>query len=251
MDPEIPERQTLSYLVPALSHLVPNPVTSCTTFVTPCTQPCWAAIGASRRPAEGRPFCELIQKGVNLNSKNRNGNMPLHLATACGQESILEALLENGAKIDDKDSSQLTPLQIAVLCEHLSVTKVLLKHGADTEVKSKLGYSPLHCAICEGNASLVKLLLEHGADVNSPADNGLTPLIRTICGKDHGAKPDIRVRSGPAVHYAIIEDDKKTFQMSLKYGSSLTIKNDYGESPLENALDYKLEFLKIISFHQH
>ena len=202
----------------------------------------------------------LIQKGVNLNFKNRKGNMPLHLATACGQESILEALLENGAKIDDIDSSQLTPLQIAVLSEQLSVTKALLKHGADTEVKSKLGYSPLHCAICEGNASLVKLLLEHGADVNSPADNGLTPLIRTICGKDYGiselllqngAKPDIRVKSGPAVHYAIIVDDKKAFQMSLKYGSLLTIKNNYGETPLEIALDYKLEFLKIISFHQH
>ena len=61
----------------------------------------------------------LIQKGVNLDSKNKNGIMPLHHAAALGQESILEALLENGAKIDDKDSSQLTPLQIAVLCEQL------------------------------------------------------------------------------------------------------------------------------------
>ena len=103
-------------------------------------------------------------------------------------------------------------------------------------------------------------MLQHGADVNSPADSGLTPLIRTICGKNYGiseillqngAKPDIRVRSGPAVHYTIIVDDKKAFQMSLKYGSSLTIKNDYGETPLENALDHKLEFLKVISYHQH
>ena len=110
------------------------------------------------------------------------------------------------------------------------------------------------------NISLVKLLLEHGADVNSPANNGLTPLIRTICRKDYGmselllqqgAKPDIKDRHGPAVHYAIIEEDKKTFYMILKYVASLKIKNDYGETPLEVALDYKLEFLKIISYHQH
>ena len=173
---------------------------------------------------------------------------------------LKNVILEKGAKADEKDSKEMTPLQIAVLREELLVATVLLKHGVDIEVKSRFGYSPLHIAICVGNASLVKLLLEHGADVNSPTNNGLTPLIRTICRKDYGiselllqngAKPDIRVKSGPAVHYAIIEDDKKTFQMSLKYGSSLTIKNDYGESPLENALDYKLEFMKIISFHQH
>ena len=58
MDPEIPKRQTLSYLVPALSHLVPNPV-------TPCTQA--AAIGASRRPGEARPFCEFASKSRKWN----------------------------------------------------------------------------------------------------------------------------------------------------------------------------------------
>ena len=203
----------------------------------------------------------LVQKGVNLDCKNDYGQMPPHHAAIYGKETIVELLLEKGAKIDEKDSKEMTPLQIAVFNKEILVTKVLLKHGSDVEVKGHFGYSPLHIAIYgNGNISLVKLLLEHGADVNSPANNGLTPLIRTICGKDYGiselllqngAKPDIRVKSGPAVHYAIIEDDKKTFQMSLKYGSSLTIKNNYGETPLEKALDHKVEFLKIISHHRH
>ena len=149
---------------------------------------------------------------------------------------------------------------MAVLSKELLVTKVLLKHGADVEVKGHFGYSPLHIAICVGNASLVKLLLEYGADANSPSNAGIIPLIRTICRKDygmselllqHGAKPDIKDRHGPAVHYAIIEEDKKTFDMILKYVASVKIKNGYGETPLEVALAKKLEFLKAISHHQH
>ena len=65
-----------------------------------------------------------------------------------------------------------------------------------------------------------------------------------------GAKPDIKDRHGPTVHYAIIED-KKIFDTILKYVVSLKINNDYEETPLEFAIDYKLEFLKAISHHLH
>ena len=77
-------------------------------------------------------------------------------------------------------------------------------------------------------------------------DHGMSELLL-----QHGAKPDIKDRPGPAVHYAIIEEDKKTFDMILKYVASLKIKNGYGETPLEVSLDHKVEFLKIISYHQH
>ena len=62
---------------------------------------------------------------------------------------------------------------------------------------------------------------------------------------------NIKVKFGPPVHFAIIVEDKKTFQMFLKYGSSLIIKNDNGETPMENALDNKLEFVKVISYYQY
>ena len=201
----------------------------------------------------------LMQNGVNLDCKNDNDQTPLHYAAIYGELTIVELLLGKGAKVDEKDSKEMTPLQMAVLSKELLVTKVLLKHGADVEVKGHFGYSPLHIAIYD-NISLVKLLLEHGADANSPADNEIVPLIRTICRKEygmselllqHGAKPDIKYRHGPAVHYAIIEEDKKTFDMILKYVTSLKIKNGYGETPLEVALAKKLEFLKAISHHQH
>ena len=70
----------------------------------------------------------------------------------------------------------------------------------------------------------------------------------------NGAATDIIGRHGPAVQLAIAREDKKAFEMLLKYGASLKIKNDYEMTPLEVALkkaDHKHEFLKIISYHQH
>ena len=203
----------------------------------------------------------LIQKGVNLDSKNGNGNMPLHLAVTCGKETILEVLLENGAKIEETDSSEMTPLQIAVLRQKLLAAKVLLKFGADVEVKKRFGFSPLHIAISEGNISLAKLLIEFRADVNSPSQTGmLLPLSKAICRKDlamlelllqNGARPNIVNRHGPAIHLTIERKERKTFEMLLKYGALLEIKNGFGMTPLEvdlDATDQKLEFVKTISY---
>ena len=207
----------------------------------------------------------LIQKGVNVNSKDY-GETPLPFAVRNGKEAVVELLLKKGAKIDETDSIGMTSLQIAAFSDQLSSAKILLKHGADTEIKGRFSYTPLHLAIQKHNVSIVKLLLKYGADVNSLSNGGLTPLMRTIGSKKHvisevllqnGAKPEVKGKFGPTVHFTISQDYMKSFELLLRYGASLNIKNEYVETPLEVALtkvyntDHKLHFLKVIFYHQH
>ena len=48
----------------------------------------------------------LIQKRINLESKDTYGETPLHYAAMFGEETILEALLEKGAEIEGKNSRE-------------------------------------------------------------------------------------------------------------------------------------------------
>ena len=45
----------------------------------------------------------LIQKGINLDSKDASGETPLHYAAIFGQETIVEVLLKKGAQIEGKN----------------------------------------------------------------------------------------------------------------------------------------------------
>ncbi|KYQ90942.1 ankyrin repeat-containing protein [Tieghemostelium lacteum] len=80
------------------------------------------------------PFQLFLKKGVNVNSKNRNGESVLHKATI---NNIVRLLMVD----------------------------MLLKAGAEVNVINSRGESPLHFAVRLGREDLVTVLVKAGADI--------------------------------------------------------------------------------------
>jgi ankyrin repeat protein len=55
----------------------------------------------------------LLAKGADVNSKDNNGNRPLHWAAEMGCEDVVKLLLANGADVNARDYNGFTPLHWA------------------------------------------------------------------------------------------------------------------------------------------
>ena len=72
----------------------------------------------------------LIAKGVDVNSRTRNGTTPLHTAVLYNRYEVAEMLLNKGAEVDAKSSSGATPLAIATAARNRNLSELLRARGA-------------------------------------------------------------------------------------------------------------------------
>jgi hypothetical protein len=68
----------------------------------------------------------LLEKGVDVNVKNEDGETALRLAAENGHEAVVQLLLENGADVAEKDDGGLTALHWATENGHEVVARLLL-----------------------------------------------------------------------------------------------------------------------------
>lgn len=148
----------------------------------------------------------IISQGININSKDKDGDTALLKATEKGQLNVIKYLLKNGAdikaqgknnevvlnrlaskshtigpnlaeitqllldnsaEIESVDHNGNTPLLSSTWhLAHLGLTEMLLNNQANIEVRDRIENTPLFYAVSYGNTELVKLLLAKGAKVN-------------------------------------------------------------------------------------
>jgi ankyrin repeat protein len=132
----------------------------------------------------------LIEKGVNVNAQDSEGNTALHFATyrTFGREKlapetyegIIVLLLKSGAVAGARNAGGVTPLHLAVLRNgDVIALQLLLAAGADVNAKaaaSNGGWTPLHGAAALGRVAVEQFLLKNGADRNAKDAGGMTPL---------------------------------------------------------------------------
>jgi ankyrin repeat protein len=118
----------------------------------------------------------LLERGVDIEAKNRDDQTPLSLAAVAGKESVARLLLEKGADIGARSEKFQTPLSIAAFEGHDAVIQLLLSKGADIEAKDNWNRTPLSLAAAAGQESVVQLLLEKGADIETRDKRGWAPL---------------------------------------------------------------------------
>ncbi|KAK2710168.1 ankyrin-3-like [Artemia franciscana] len=91
---------------------------------------------------------------------------------------VCTMLLNKGANVNAKQKDGTTPLHIAIQSYHITVTELLLESGANVDSKIENGTTALHIAAELGRISseIIRFLLEFGADINSVDDVGKTAL---------------------------------------------------------------------------
>ena len=134
---------------------------------------------------------EALEEGINVNSKNNNGDTPLRLAVIrrnvqkgwSGRSygkyydkdylNIIKLLLEHNANPNIKSKILgSTPLLLSVYRSDYELTNIMIKYGVNVNSKNKFGNTPLMAAAKYGPLKLVKLLLENGAKLLSRNNNG-------------------------------------------------------------------------------
>ena len=118
----------------------------------------------------------LTEHGADVNGRNeKNGEIPLHRASANGRLEAGQFLLNRAADIDVPNDSKNTALMLATLRGHAEFAQMLLERGASIDARGSLGWTPLHWAAVSGRIDVVRLLLDRGADARVCENRGFTP----------------------------------------------------------------------------
>jgi ankyrin repeat protein len=159
----------------------------------------------------------LIDRGIDLNSKDTRGYTALHYAIEDGNVGLVRFLASRGADVHARDRSGAAPLHKAA--RHGSrystlreLLQPLLCYKECLDDRDERGLTPLHTAVNWSQEDLVRILLSHGANVHAQDTNGNTPL-----------------------HLASHIDSKSILLQLVKAGARPDDKNGLGETSLHNA----------------
>ena len=159
----------------------------------------------------------LIEEGADVNQQeNESGFSALHYASGLNASEIIGILLENEADPNLRARNGSTPLHSAARYAFIQSTRALIDGGAVVDAPDNEGLTPLMLFIKTGNAYGVPryfpLLLHNGADPNRQDNDG-----------------------NSALHHAALAENSEAIPDLLKYGASLNLKNNNGQTPLDLA----------------
>ena len=211
----------------------------------------------------------LVAKGAEVNTEDKYGWTPLHVAARGRAEAVrpevrsqqasywsrvrfvpseqhlrvVMVLLENGAETQARTKGGRTALDLAAECGHMEVVTLLLDRGAEVNKKSKWCHSPVHAAIGQGHVEVARLLLARGTDVDSKLLFGAAKLnaveiIRLILAKGVGVgvKDRSTGREGwTALHYAALYGQAEVVKFLLVKKAEVDAMTNTGQTPLQIA----------------
>lgn len=123
---------------------------------------------SSARLGDTRQLVDLLNRGIDPNTIDEQGNSLLILAAGGGHAGTVTAILQYRPNVSHRNLAGDSALMLAVLRGHEEVVDLLLEAGAELNHD---GWTPLMYAAFEGRLAMVEKFLQRGADVNALAPN--------------------------------------------------------------------------------
>lgn len=123
---------------------------------------------------------KLIREGVDVNSRNENGNTILILACMYNHYNTAKFLVNSGANVNLKGNNEYTAL---ILSDQIRLFELLLDAGADINAQDYVGNTALIRFSRIGPNEYVQYLLSRGADPDIQNNIGYTAfMFATVLG---------------------------------------------------------------------
>ena len=196
----------------------------------------------------------LLERGADPNARQKNKDLPLHVAAYKGRLEIAQLLLDQGANTDAENKDGETPLHRVSYGEYSSqelgvgIARLLLERGADPNARQESKCIPLHWAAYKGRFEIAQVLLDHGANPNAENNNGATPLHLVSQGEyssqargvgisrlllERGVDPNARQKNKwIPLHWAAYMGRLEIVQLLLDHSANPNAENEDGETPL-------------------
>ena len=156
----------------------------------------------------------FTSKGLDLNSKDHNGNGIYNYVARTGNLELLQKLTNKGVKGNDQAfifASQGTRGKT----NGIHVYKFLENNGLNPKVKTKEGVTPLHNAAARTkDIEVINYLLANGNDVNAVDKDGNTPFLNAV------SRNNIEVIASLLQHVKDINHKNKKGQTALVLATS-------------------------------
>ena len=88
------------------------------------------------------------------------------LAIKGGDVEVVRDLLDRGADVNARDRYGQTALMLAAHGGHRAIVEALIAHGANLNCTAKFGLSALMLSVVAGHAEIARLLARAGADLS-------------------------------------------------------------------------------------
>ncbi|KAJ8673064.1 hypothetical protein QAD02_004325 [Eretmocerus hayati] len=98
---------------------------------------------------------------------NHGGMSLLLQAVNAGNTNMVKCMINKGVNLDERDRNQHYCLHYAIWRKNLEMVKILLESEVCVNYEHPRNYCPLKTAVAEGDLAIVKLLIDAGANVNS------------------------------------------------------------------------------------
>lgn len=147
-----------------------------------------------------------------VNVADAQGQTPLCIASASGNQAIVKSLVDAGAKVNQMADDGQTPIHAAVSSKSSEVLKLMIEQGADLTLQDGSGRVPLHVAAWFGNVDAIKILASRSVNMTPVTQTGSTPL-----------------------HLAAWQDQVEAAAALLDFGVDINQKDADGWTPLHKA----------------
>lgn len=202
----------------------------------------------------------LIQKGADVNAKNRDGGTPLHAAAFLGRTEAAELLIQKDADVNAKNNNGETPLDatsadwettksIATILQ-VKLEPEKIKAGRTEVAKLLKQHIPnvsnvdIWAAAAEGNIEAIQRYVSSGGDLNAKEPTGgSTPLITAaVFGQteaarlliEKGASVNVKNNEGStALLTAAFFCHTEIVKLLLEKGAEVNALNNRDETPLD------------------